>query len=205
MVVKTYKPKRCERCGETFTPTSGRSKYCEACGPEVKLEQRRKVYRDRIRYQFGFTPLEGRECPDCQVTFDASGPGQARCPDCQRKRERKRARERHRERWANDPEYRERHLEWTRERRRRRKVSRISAPGHIFPPCVLCGEPIPPSEHHEDHVLALARFGDQEGYREVLLPTHGDCNRSKGTKTLEEILGERDAKIKKLEEQLSGR
>jgi len=44
------KKRTCKMCGESYTPTSGRQVYCEACGKEhrkAKLRQYSEAYAQR--------------------------------------------------------------------------------------------------------------------------------------------------------------
>jgi len=36
-----HEPKKCQMCGETFIPLSGRAKRCESCRPKWRKEYRR--------------------------------------------------------------------------------------------------------------------------------------------------------------------
>lgn len=208
----------CKRCGARFDPKWSREAYCSnECRSEATKEKQRKRYHERPeewkraerarnkersrakRREAGVALLdEPRPCEECGAMFLASGPGQKTCSkEC-----RLASRQRYSRAWYHrrraDPGFIERQREYNRRRSRRKKA----ASGQLLARCYLCGGHIEADKQHDEHVLPLARFGGEEGFRELLAPACGPCNYMKGTKTISELVTERDARIKNLEEQL---
>ncbi len=83
-------PRPCAECGETYTPTSRRQKYCQQkCSTRVK----NRKSRDKMLAERG--PLI-RVCPGCLQTFEGGQAHKVYCSDacrCRETRQRKRATE----------------------------------------------------------------------------------------------------------------
>lgn len=106
---KHYKPKRCERCDQTYKPTSGTQKRCAACRQAHTNEyvaewmrQDRKDNPDKVRVRDRKWWAKTREArSDQQKAWYHTGKGKAIQQDWQR-RNRGRINKRYKERYATD-------------------------------------------------------------------------------------------------------
>lgn len=70
----TFKDRVCERCGDTYTPVSGRQKYCVDC-----VTPARQPFMGQIKRP---TVYAAKNCQNCDQEFLPRSGSQKRCPDC---------------------------------------------------------------------------------------------------------------------------
>lgn len=79
-----YKDRVCKLCGNVFTPTTSRQKYCVGCKAEADRIRHKEHYKKKVQAKGGNTGYREKECQICGNLYKPNSSGQKYCPNCQK-------------------------------------------------------------------------------------------------------------------------